>query len=77
MGGVPAITSTDRNFGWTLTSVKTLLTFVSLVLLSGYRAPETKIWNKWKEMQSNKRRRKLQGSFSRINLTNVTGLVSR
>ena len=45
--------------------------------LTGYRAPETKMWNKWKEMQSNKRRRKLQGSFSRINLTNVTGLVSR
>ena len=42
---------------------------------AGYRAPETKTWNKWKEIQSHKRRRKLLGSFSRINLTNVSRLV--
>ena len=38
--------------------------------VAGYRAPETKTWNKWKEIQSNKRRKKLQGSFSRLNLNN-------
>lgn len=42
----------------------------NLTHAAGYRAPETKTWNKWKEIQSNKRRKKLQGSFSRLNLNN-------
>jgi len=32
----------------------------------GYRAPEAKDWNKWKDNQNQSRRRKLQGSFSHI-----------
>ena len=43
---------------------------VHQVQSEGYRAPECKTWNKWKEMQSRRRRRKLQGSFSRLNLSN-------
>lgn len=34
---------------------------------AGYQAPETKEWNKWKENQNLKRRRKLQGSFTQMN----------
>ena len=56
--------------------LKFLLVFSNDVLnkdlshAAGYRAPETKTWNKWKEIQSSKRRKKLQGSFSRLNLNN-------
>ena len=42
-------------------------TYSGVILLSpGYRAPECRTWNKWKDLQSHKRRRKLQGSFSNL-----------
>ena len=41
--------------------------FSGVILFSpGYRAPECRTWNKWKDLQSHKRRRKLQGSFSNL-----------